>query len=188
MDDHTRPLIICYMGGTCGDLISAMIDPRDSDIGKKIQHCHIRQQLKKPNSFQTDDAKDLYLKQLETKTDYKSISSHDFHYHIRKKHSFIGICCDDFTVALTAANRFKNLHRPSVWESVKTGCGVHTVSDYAQMIIDFSNLTRQHTNKIVQLESIFSGSVLSELNEIVAIQENGENVYRTWLHFQKNNT
>ena len=177
--------IVCYMGGTCGDLISAMIDYRGSQFeGRKITHTHIRQRLKKPQLFVSDLEKDEYLKQVESETDYRSISSHDMAYHINRKHSFIGITCDDFKIALKAAHRFKDFHRPQVWEQVQAASGAKTIEDYAQMIVDFSSLVRQHTTRTVKLESIMNKKVYSELNELLPIDKNGRNVYLNWIRWQ----
>jgi hypothetical protein len=151
-------------------------------------HTDIRHRLKKPHLFANNDDKDEYLKQVTADTDYRSISSHDLTYHIDRKHSFIGITCDDFTVALKAAHRFKNFHRARVWDEMQLACGAKTVEDYAQMILDFSNLVRQHTNKSVKLESIISGNVLPELKSAskIQIEKSGQNVYQNWLHLQSN--
>ncbi len=179
--------IVCYMGGTCGDLISAIIDHRDSQLERgRIIHTDIRQRLKKPHRFPTTKDKDDYLKQVETDTNYRSISSHDLSYHIESTHSFIGIVCDNLNVALKAAHRFKNLHRPHVWNEMQSVSGAKTVDDYAQMILDISNLIRQHTTKTVKLESIMSGNVLPELNNILSIpvDKRGSDVYQNWLVMQ----
>lgn len=181
--------IVCYMGGTCGDLISAIIDCRDTQFDRsRMIHTEIRQRLKKPHLFSTDKDKDDYLKQVEADTDYRSISSHDLTYHINSGHSFIGITCDDFKIALKAACRFKNFHRPHVWNEMQSASGAKTVDDYAQMILDFSNLVRQHTDKTVKLESIMSGNVLPELSDILKISfdKSSQNVYKNWMYLQTN--
>lgn len=181
--------IVCYMGGTCGDLIAAIIDYKDSRFeGKKMKHVDVRQRLKKPHLFATNEEKDEYLKQVETDTSYQSISSHDLAYHIDRKHSFIGITCDDIGVAVQAAKRFKDFHRPHVWQEMQTACGAKSVEEYAQMMIDFSNLIRQHTKKTVKLESIMTGNLLPELGNVLdrPIDRKGQNVYANWLNLQRN--
>lgn len=134
--------------------------------------------------FPSNKDKDDYLTQVVTDTDYRSISSHDLLYHVDRKHSFIGITCDDFDIALKAANRFKNFHRPHVWNEMQSACGATTVDDYAQMIIDFSNLVKQHTGRTVKLESIMNNNVLHELNNILPtpIDKNGHVVYLNWIN------
>jgi len=70
----TRDLkIVCYTGGTCGDLITAMIDDRDSTFYfKAVMHDKQRQRLKKPLSFANDEEKDDYLQQISEQ--YNSIN------------------------------------------------------------------------------------------------------------------
>ena len=112
---HSKMNIVCYTGGTCGDMISAILDP----IGTRFRHTAVmidhadRSRLKKPHLFQSDQEKDQYLIEIEKK--YQSIPSHDLDYHVRKKHNFIGITVQDKAVALWAAKRFKQLHRAHVW-------------------------------------------------------------------------
>ena len=172
--------IVCYTGGACGDMISAILDPtgtRFNNTAMIIDDVY-RTRLKKPHLFQSDLEKDQYLIEIEKK--YKSIPSHDLDYHIRKKHNFIGITVQDKTVALWAATRFKRLHGAHVWEEMNTVCGVGTVEGYAQIMIDFSDLIKQHTDRIVSLESILAGTALD--NPILKLAN--KNVYRNWIDLQ----
>ena len=157
--------IICYTGGTCGDLITALIDPRGAVLNEKngtVQLTSDRIGLKKPHLFSTDDKKDQYLESLGTK--YGSVSSHDLAYHINRNHEFIGITVTDFNAALWAATRFKELHCDVVWQEMQAACGVSSVSEYARMMIDFSFLVKQHTKTTIPLES-----VITRLHEIIQI-------------------
>ena len=177
---HSKMNIVCYTGGACGDMISAILDPtgtRFNNTAMIIDDVY-RTRLKKPHLFQSDAEKDQYLIEIEKK--YKSIPSHDLDYHIRKKHNFIGITVQDKTVALWAAKRFKKLHRPHVWQEMNTVCGVDTVEGYAQIMIDFSDLIKQHTDRIVSLESILAGTALD--NPILKLAN--KNVYRNWIDLQ----
>jgi hypothetical protein len=177
---HSKMNIVCYMGGTCGDMISAVLDPN----GTRFRHTAViiddlnRTCLKKPHLFQSDLDKDQYL--IEVGKKYQSIPSHDLDYHIRKKHDFIGITVQDKTVALWAAKRFKQLHRAHVWEEMVAACGANTVEGYAQMMIDFSNLITQHTDRIVSLESIRAGTALDN----PVLKTASENFYRNWMDLQ----
>ena len=66
-----RAMIICYMGGTCGDLISAMIDPTDVIIeNSKITLTDERQRLKKSYLFSSDHRRDQYLEDIERNTPF----------------------------------------------------------------------------------------------------------------------
>jgi hypothetical protein len=44
---------VCYCGGTCGDLISALIDNSDAYLhNNTVKHASLRERLKKPHQFQ----------------------------------------------------------------------------------------------------------------------------------------
>ena len=171
--------IICYTGGSCGDLITALIDSKGAYFRNNIvMFEQDRLRFKKPHTFASDKEKDQYLNEIVNK--YRSIPSHDLQYHIRRKHNFIGITVQDLNVARWAANRFKKLHRPHVWTEMIAVCGVTTVEDYAQIMIDFSNLVTQHTDRIITLESIKAGTVLQ--NPI--LKNAGKNLYQNWQDLQ----
>jgi hypothetical protein len=171
--------IICYTGGTCGDVITALFDSTGTSYrGNTVMIDADRSRLKKPHEFANNTDKDQYLMEMVTK--YQSIPSHDLAFHALRQHEFIGITVNDRAVALWAAQRFKDLHRPYVWAEMTAACGVDTVEDYAQMMLDFSNLIVQHTNKIVTLESIRAGTALQ--NPI--LENANKDFYNTWLQLQ----
>jgi len=170
---------VVYMGGCCGDLISALIDPHTAQFkNTTVTFDSDRTRLKKPHMFASDEDKDQYL--LTASSKYQSIPSHDLAYHIRKQHKFTGIAVKYWGVALWAAGRFKELHRPHVWAEMTAVCGADTVEGYAQMMIDFSNLIAQHTDSIVTLESICDGTALD--NPI--LQHANKEFYENWLNLQ----
>jgi hypothetical protein len=171
--------IICYAGGTCGDLITALIDSKGSYFqNKAVMFEQDRLRFKKPHTFVNDEEKDQYLNEITNK--YRSIPSHDLQYHVRRGHNIIGITVQDPTVAKWAAIRFKELHRPHVWDEMCSACGVNSVEQYAQIMIDFSNLVTQHTDRIITLESIQDGTVLH--NPI--LKNAGKNLYQNWKDLQ----
>jgi hypothetical protein len=177
--EHRKMNIVCYTGGTCGDMISGILDPN----GARFKNTTVildqdRTCLKKPHLFQSDAEKDQYL--VEAEKIYQSIPSHDLDYHIRNAHDFIGITVQDNAVALWAATRFKRLHRPHVWQEMVAVGGTDSVEGYAQMMIDFSNLVSQHTDRIVTLESIRAGTALD--NPILKTAR--KNFYLNWLDLQ----
>jgi len=178
--------IVCYTGGTCGDLITAMIDNRDSTFYfKAVMHDKQRQRLKKPLTFTNDEEKDIYIQQISEQ--YKSIPSHDLDYHVKRKHNFISITVQNPKVALWAAHRFKNLHRPHVWQEMQQACGAATVKDYAEILVQYSNIVKQHTDKVIPLESIYEGRAIEELELVLSIQLDRprQNLYRNWLNLQR---
>lgn len=179
--------IVCYMGGTCGDLVSALIDSTGVTFKNyTVQHVHDRIKLKKPYLFENIEQKDQYL--TEIKNLYNSISSHDLAYHMERKHDIIGITVKDPKIALWAAKRFKKLHQPSVWEKISQSNNIHNVEQYAQLMIDFSHLIVQHTNKIVTLESIVGRRVFDDLIPLIPTADTRRhcNLYQNWLHFLGN--
>jgi len=171
--------VVCYTGGTCGDLISAMLDNSGARFkNSAVQFAQDRVRLKKPHLFNSNNEKDQYLTDI--KKQYKSIPSHDLKYHIERKHKFIGITVQDQTLAIWAATRFQQLHRPHVWDEMTAFCGASTIESYAQMMIDFSNLITQHTDDIITLESICNGTLLD--NPI--LQNVDVDFYQSWLELQ----
>jgi hypothetical protein len=182
MDGVAMTHIVCYTGGTCGDLISAMIDSTDvSIVNNAIMHAPLRQRLKKPHLFDNQNDKDEYLQSVSKI--YKSIPSHDVDYHVQRQHKFIAITVEDFSVAMWAAERFKKLHRPAVWIEMQQVCGADTLERYAQVMIDYSNIVKQHTNQIVQLERILNGHAVTDVSQYVHTQIDST-IYNTWLQCQ----
>ena len=171
--------IVCYTGGSCGDLITALIDNKGAHFrNKAVMFEQDRLRFKKPHTFANDEEKDQYLDEMTNK--YRSIPSHDMQYHIKREHNFIGITVQDLSVAKWAAKRFKELHRPHVWAEMTAVCGVNTVEDYAQTMIDFSNLVIQHTDRIITLESIQDGTVLQNS----MLKNSSKNLYQNWQDLQ----
>jgi len=176
--------IVCYTGGCCGDLLTALIDGQGVDYNKtKMVITQERSKLKKPHLFANNNEKDQYI--IEASAQWQSIPSHDLRYHIDRRHCFIGITVKDKSLASWAAERFKQLHRPNVWNEMQKSCGANTINDYAQMLIDFSNLIVHHTDKIVSLESICNGTAIQDLKKYVDnLQPGNEDLYRNWLTLQ----
>jgi hypothetical protein len=178
-----HPIIVCYCGGTCGDLISALIDNSDVYLhNRTVKHASLRERLKKPHQFESTADKDHYMTEIFKQ--YKSIPSHDLDYHVQKNHVFIGITIKDKTIALRAANRFKNLHRPHVWEEMSKVTGAVTIEDYAQLLLDYSNLVETHTSNIVKLERILTGDAITDLAKIITTPLDNE-LYTNWLKHQQ---
>ena len=176
--------IVCYMGGTCGDILTTIIDPTDAVLTERaVKLTPERSRLKKPHLFDNDKDKDKYVRDI--KSVYNSIPSHNIAYHARYSHEFIGIVVDDRAVAEWAAERFKNLHRPHVWEEMQRHCGAGTVKMYAQSMLDFSNLVREHTSNLVQLERILAGTADTDL-AMFGISCPGKQLYQQWIDKQHN--
>lgn len=171
--------IVCYAGGTCGDLVCAMIDPMHAYLDNNvIRHAPERSKLKKPHLFDSDTSKHLYMKSLCLL--YASLPSHDLDYHVRHAHDFIGVTVKDPATALWAAERFKALHRPSVWQEMQAVCGASSTHDYAQVLIDYADMIMNKTNKVLTLERILSGHAAQDLSLLLE-KEVHRDLYDQWL-------
>jgi hypothetical protein len=179
--------LVVYMGGSCGDLITSMLDLKDSSLDvayRKIKMPPERQRLKKPHTFVNDQEKDQYLDEMAEI--YASIPSHDLDYHVRRDHDFIGIRARDLNIALWAARRFQHAHRPKVWQSVAQGWNISCPEQYAQLLIDYGNMISSKTNKLLELEDIVSGQVVPCLEHLIGrnLDKSAVNYYRHWLDVQ----
>jgi hypothetical protein len=166
-------VIVCYCGGTAGDIISLLLDPRELTME--------RQRLKKPNSFANNKEKDFFLSTVQ----YLSVPSHDFEYHRERGHEILGIVCRTMPCASWAATRFKALHRPHVWKEMTAFCGAETVEAYTQVILDFGNMIASYTSNVLYLEDIVCGNAATRLKEM-GYQISGQDHYEIWL--QHNDT
>jgi hypothetical protein len=161
-------IIVCYTGGTAGDLISQILDHSELSLD--------RQRLKKPHTFSTVKEKDLFLKN----SPWKSIPSHDFAFHQQSNHSILGIVCNTMDSAIWAAKRFKKLHSWHVWQEMTSYCGADDIETYAQNIIDFGKMVEQYTNNVLYLDSIISGQAIISLHQL-GYQTPGAHLYSQWL-------
>jgi len=174
--------IVCYTGGTCGDLITAIIDSTHvKEENCVIVHAQQRQRLKKPHIFAGDQEKTQYLDTI-FRT-YKSVPSHDLNYHVDNRHKFITITVQDFATAVWAAERFKLLHRPHVWQEMIKTCGADSVKAYAQILIDYSRMVVQHTDQVLELERIIKGHAVDDLKQYVDTALD-QDLYTRWLERQ----
>lgn len=176
--------IVCYLGGTCGDLVAAVIDPTGARLlGPAVHHASDRVRLKKPHLFDDNTAKDTYLRSVSA----NSISSHDLDYHVRRKHNFITIVISNRPAADWAAERFRALHRPEVWQEMQEKCGAQDVDGYAQIMLDYSNMVIQHAWKHVNLEDIIAGRLISVLQQDFGIipSPRAQDFYRHWIESQE---
>lgn len=174
--------IICYTGGTCGDLLAALIDPRGVEIkAGRMRFAADRGRLKKPHLFNSDQQRDQYLAEMGSQ--YLSLPSHDLEYHSRQAHDFIGITVHDPITALWAAERFRKLHRSHVWQEMTKSCGAESLEDYAQILIDFGKLIATRTQKLIRLERIIGGDAAHDLVTLTGL-EIDQGLYKRWLEQQ----
>jgi hypothetical protein len=170
--------IICFMGGACGDIVVASLDPTDTQInGNRISMPLHRQLLKKPHLYRTSEDKDVYLDFIGRH--YRSVPSHNTEYHIEQKHNFYSITVDDMSVAQWAAQRFKDLHQPKVWDEMTRVINCNSVEDYANFLKNYSGVVKGKAN-IIRLEDIIGGN----LANYIEVDQNGKDMYYNWLNTQ----
>ena len=174
--------IVCYTGGTCGDLVVALLDSRDVEFqDSKMHHVQERSRLKKPHLFQSSEEKDQYIVDIMGK--YDSIPSHDLDYHIEQNHNIVSIVVSDFSVAVWAAHRFQQYHRPHVWKEMTQRCGANTVEDYAQIMLHYSNKVSNYTTNLIKLEDIVNGHAIDAVENYTkqSVDNTGKQIYKQWL-------
>lgn len=172
-------IIVCYMGGTAGDLVTATIDGTDTRLDdRKVIIDSKRSKLKKPHLFATSSETVEYIKSMTE--NYSSLPSHCLDFHIEQRQDFIGIVVNNIETAMWAAKRFKELHLPHVWEEVMSYSNISKVEEYASMMLNFSETIKKYTNKIISLEDILSGNLLTELDRL-NIQITNPSLYEDWL-------
>ena len=170
------------MGGTYGDLVSGLINEniKVNDVKKIAVPDAEASRLKKPHLFSSDYEKNQYLEEAAQK--FNSISSHDADYHIRNNHKFLAIVVDNYDSALRCAHRFKVSHRDVVWNEMITKCGANSVEDYANAILNFSHMIKNHATWVVSTTEIENEEILLRIQEIqnVPIQSQVYQMYKQW--------
>jgi hypothetical protein len=158
-------IIVCYAGGTCGDLISAMLDARQCQIcaNGSVQLPRDRCRLKKPHEFTDNQAKLSYINRCVGY--YNSIASHDAAFHQDQAHEFLAVTVNSMKNALWAAQRFRDLHRPHVWQEMQNLCGARTVNDYAEILQHFSRMVAQTCKWHIDLSDIVLGQAVARLQD-----------------------
>ena len=176
--------IICYTGGTCGDLLTAFFDTSKAkvDPNGSVLHDKHRTLLKKPHAT-CELEKIKFLQQCQ----YLSVPSHSLQFHVDHAHDFYSVSVDSKADALWAAARFRDLHKPHVWLEMCQACGVDSIDGYAQTLLDYSNMVAHYTNKIVKLEYILDGSALDKISNICDCELDPEaaKFYSDWLNINE---
>lgn len=158
--------VVVYMGGCCGDFITALIDAQGvvfDDLDARIVLPEPRQRLKKFWQFDSNSDKDRYMDAMSAITG--SISSHDIEYHCERPHDIIGVAVENEHTASWAAARFQRLHRPQVWQQVCQSNGIKTVGDYAQLMLHYSDMLTKRVKRVITVEQIRRGGAPTWLEQ-----------------------
>jgi len=106
---------------------------------------------------------------------YLSLPSHIIEYHINRKHDFILIAPVTDIEISWCIDRFSKIHTE--------------IKDLVENSEDgykaFVENGKQHTNKIITVEEIYSGKLLDRLKQYVTTPLN-EQLYHTWLESEIN--
>lgn len=162
MDNKT---IVVYMGGSCGDLVTALLDTADAKFDKENKRVLLNPQrckLKKPHLFANNKEKEHFLENIFQT--YNSIPSHDLEWHIQRTDPFLGIKVSSRQTAIWAAERFKKLHKPHVWEEVKLATNINSTDQYADLLLHYGKKITSHTDKLLDLDEILNGLAIKKLS------------------------
>lgn len=176
--------IVVFMGGSCGDLVTALIDDRtcevDSQSGIVIMD-ESRRCLKKAKNFGDDIDKDIWLQEVTTR--YRSVPSHDIDYHVKRQHRIIGITVRDSAVANWCAHRFCDCIRTQTWHNICATLSIKTVDEYATSMLHYTSMLENLTPFTISVEEILCGNALSKLSTISnnGICQGSDDFYHRWL-------
>jgi hypothetical protein len=169
--------IILYQPGGCGNMVSAVIDSTGSllmstghmtfdSTRRNLQHNFYEKYL-------TDEGRD---KIIENGT-FKSIHSHSYDYHIKRKHDFIFIDCDDPKYIDWICDRFNTIHTVMY----KNQPEKKLTPQYTKEI---TAKVAPHTNKIIPISDIIEGRLIETLRKYVDTPLNVD-IYHRWLEMIK---
>lgn len=171
-------IVVSYMGGCCGDLVSALIDPTSAKFtGANILLSKHREffKLHPEDSVEVKNAAYAEMSQH-----YLSAPSHQLGYHLDQGHPVMGIAVQDRTLALWAAHRFRSLHLPRVWDKVCTNMNISSEKEYADALISFSDKLLLHNQPSIDLENVVDGTLMVVLRDH-GIESPESGIYQEWL-------
>jgi hypothetical protein len=117
----------------------------------------------------TDEDRDTALQN----STCKSLHSHEFDYHIKRKHDFIFIDCDDPKYIQWVCDRFNKVHEV-FYKHTRDG---FMKPEYVKLVT--AKLT-PHTNKIIPISDIVEGRLIETLSKYVDTPLNVD-LYNKWL-------
>jgi hypothetical protein len=166
--------IIVYPPGAGGNLVSAVVDNKlYYYTGVHFETYRKKLRMKTYIDSMSDIDRDNYMIEMSSK--YLSVPSHVIEYHINRKHDFILIAPVTDIEIKWCIDRFAKIHP--------------TLKDLVQNSEDgfkaFVENGKQHTDKVITVEEIYSGKLLERLKEYVTTPLN-EELYYTWLESEIN--
>jgi len=183
----TYPVIVCYAGGTAGDLMTAVIDNTDCSYDSSKNKLKIgkeRSLMKKFYLFKERNDKINYIKNIFQT--FKSLPSHDVDFHTRyKEFNTLGITCFDEKLRFLSSKRFKILHSEKVWESLQEVSLASTIEEYSNNIFEISKKIQDNFIHIDLLE-VLKGDLINFLEKNnFKISAESKSLYNKWLEDSK---
>jgi len=165
--------IILYQAGGCGNMVSAVIDSSGSiflSSGHMVFNSNRRPlQHSFYENYMTDEDRDSVL----SNTTFKSLHSHSFDYHIKRKHDFIFIDCDDPKYINWVCDRFNTIHTVIHKNQPEKKITPQYIKEITAKVIP-------HTNKIIPIADILEGRLIETLSKYVDTPLNVD-IYHKWL-------
>jgi hypothetical protein len=165
--------IILYQGGGCGNMVSAVIDSTGSLL---LPTGHIVFDSKRrtlQQNFYVNQLTDEDRDRIILNDNFKSIHSHSFDYHIKRKHDFIFIDCDDPKYINWVCTRFNYIHEIQN----KNKPEIKITPEY---IKEITAKVTPHTNKIIPIRDILESRLIETLSKYVDTPLNVD-IYNKWL-------
>lgn len=163
--------IILYNGGAAGDMVAAVIDPReyifegDHLAATTVDRIKLRHRIQ---LTMTDEERDIYI----ATTPYYSLACHLADYLVSRKHDFILIDSSDREYAKWASNRlFKIWGGKFPWFQEPHEPESHEI---------LYNRASPFTNRVITLKDILEGNLIKRLENLTDKKLHGD-IYKKWL-------
>ena len=181
--------IVSHIGGTCGDLIAAVIDSTDVSFRSTyaVKLPLSRLSLKR-GILNTDEEINQYL--LEIFKKYKSVSSHlplsDVVFYDNIK--IITPVVYDKDIALWAANRFTSANLVKPYNHIN-GSVCENDEEYANILLDHTKymvgINPNSSAIFIDVKDIVEGNLINKLQDHIDT-ELDSNFYQQWLTYDIN--
>lgn len=165
--------IILYQGGGCGNMVSAVIDSTGSMFMSTGHLIFDSKRRKLQQAFYETNLTDEDRDNVILNSTCKSLHSHEFDYHIKRKHDFIFIDCDDSKYIDWVCNRFNKIHVVIY----KNQPDMFLKPAYIRHVTE---KVTPYANKIIPISDILEGRLIETLSKYVDTPLKVD-LYNKWL-------
>ena len=169
--------IVAYTGGSCGEMVTAVIDPTGYHFNGRYLELlkYDRSKLKNREwdfSLSNID-RDNVINELALK--YKSLPSHKIDYHVLRKHDVIFIDSTEPGIDEWVFNRLHDIHGKNEWLNLEKDKEVffNNLQENQQVMLSIAK-------RVIKLRDILEGKLIDVLKTYVSTPLN-ESLYYTWL-------